>query len=63
MSKEQINPDFIIDLEEMGCGDLVIAFIKAMRPLEVGQILKARALDKGAAADIPAWCNMRMTKN
>ena len=51
--------DAVADLEEMGCGDLAIALMQAMQPLQVGQILKVRALDPGAAEDIPAWCRMR----
>ncbi len=47
------------DLDEMGCGDLAIALMQVMRPLQIGQILKVRALDPGAVEDIPAWCRMR----
>lgn len=48
-----------LDLEAMGCGSLVIALLKAMRPLREGQVLEARALDPGAEEDIPAWCRLR----
>lgn len=56
---EEIAYDLEIDLEDMGCGDMLIALMKAMRCIHNGQVLKARAFDTGAEADIPAWCNMR----
>jgi len=51
--------DSEVDVGDMGCGDLIIALMRAMKSLETGQILKVRALDPGALADIPAWCKMR----
>ena len=56
---ENITPDALANLEEMGCGDLIIALMKTMKPLKTDQVLKVHALDPGAQADIPAWCNMR----
>lgn len=53
------SSDAVADLEEMGCGDLTIALMKAMKPLKTDQVLKVHALDPGAQADIPACCNMR----
>ena len=53
-----INPDAVFDFGELGCGDLIIALLKSMRPLEQGQIAQVRALDPGAPVDIAAWCNM-----
>ena len=46
------------DFEEMSCGDLLIALLKAMRPLPAGTLVEVRALDPGAPIDIPAWCRM-----
>lgn len=43
--QKNITPDAVADLEEMGCGDLIIALMKAMKPLKTGQVLKVRALD------------------
>ena len=54
-----IVPDAVFDLEELGCGDLIIALLKSMRTLETGQIAQVRALDPGAPVDIAAWCNMK----
>jgi len=57
--QNNIIPDAETDMGEMGCGDLIIALMRAMKPLNAGQILKVRALDPGARSDIPAWCRMR----
>ena len=57
--QREVDCDLEIDLEDMGCGDMLIALMKAMRCIHAGQVLKARAFDTGAEADIPAWCNMR----
>ena len=56
-----ITPDAVVDFSGKQCGDLAIAIMKQMKTLEAGQVLEVRALDAGAANDIPAWC--RMTKN
>jgi tRNA 2-thiouridine synthesizing protein A len=59
MEKEHIEAQVETDFGDMGCGDLVMALLKIMRRMEVGQVIKFRALDPGAPADIPAWCRMR----
>jgi tRNA 2-thiouridine synthesizing protein A len=51
--------DVATDLGDLGCGDLIIALMKAIHPLQAGQVLLVRALDPGAQEDIPAWCRMR----
>lgn len=53
-----IRADSYRDTQEMGCGDLIIALRKAIRPLEPGQVLEIRATDAGASEDIPAWCRL-----
>lgn len=53
-----IEPDAVFDLGELGCGDLIVALLKAMRTLETGQIAQVHAVDPGAPVDIAAWCNM-----
>ncbi|MCK6468332.1 MAG: sulfurtransferase TusA family protein [Candidatus Brocadia sinica] len=57
--QKNILPDVEIDLGEMGCGDLIIALMKALKPLKAGQVMKVRSLDQGAPADILSWCKMR----
>ena len=51
-----LGSDVFYDFEEMSCGDLLIALLKAMRPLPAGTLVEVRALDPGAPIDIPAWC-------
>ncbi len=58
-TETNLASDAYADLEELGCGDLVLALAKAIRPLQPQQVLKVRALDPGALVDIPAWCRMR----
>ena len=53
-----LESDVFCDFGEMSCGDLLIALMKAMRPLPPGARVEVRALDPGAPIDIPAWCRM-----
>jgi tRNA 2-thiouridine synthesizing protein A len=43
---------------DLGCGDLVLELWQRMEKLRHGQVLRLVALDRGAPADIPAWCRM-----
>lgn len=56
-----MHADYVLDLGEKGCGQLVMEIMLAMRVLEPGQTLKVIAYDLAAASDIAAWC--RMTGN
>jgi tRNA 2-thiouridine synthesizing protein A len=58
---EEIAYDAEWDAGDLGCGDLVLELRGRLRALEPGQVLRLRATDPGAAADIPAWCGL--TKN
>ena len=62
-SFDQPHPaeDVFVDFDAMGCGDLALALMRSTKSLQPGQIVKVRALDPGAQADIPAWC--RLTRN
>ena len=46
------------DAGELGCGELVLALHGRLRSIAPGQVLKLVALDRGARADIPAWCRL-----
>lgn len=59
MPEPVIQFDAVADLGDAGCGDLALELMKAIKPLQAGQILRVRALDPGAREDIPAWCKMR----
>lgn len=54
----QLGSDIFYDFGEMSCGELLMALMKAMRPLASGTLVEVRALDPGAPIDIPAWCRM-----
>ena len=56
-----LTADHTLDLAELGCGDLAIALMKAMKTIAPGETIEIIARDQGAANDIPAWC--RMTGN
>jgi tRNA 2-thiouridine synthesizing protein A len=50
--------DCFQDMGELSCGDLVMAILKALRPLQPGDVMEIRALDPAAPIDIPAWCRL-----
>jgi len=50
-----ITEDVLVDARELMCPMPVMAATKAMRKMEVGQIMKVMATDRGALSDIPAW--------
>ncbi len=49
------------DAGTKSCSQLIIGLRNAVSALHGEELLEVRALDEGAAADIPAWC--RMTRN
>ncbi len=61
MNTSSIHADYVIDLGEQGCGQLVMEIMLKVRTLNPGQTLKVIAYDPAAAVDIAAWC--RMTGN
>jgi tRNA 2-thiouridine synthesizing protein A len=50
------DADLVIDLKGLLCPIPVVKIAKAMKQVEVGQIVEAEASDPGVLADIPAWC-------
>lgn len=46
------------DAQDLGCGELVFELRTRVRDLSPGQVLRLRATDAGAPADIPAWCSL-----
>ncbi len=58
MEPEELTPTFFADVEEMGCGSLMVALMRAMRGIGRGEVLQIRAADPGARHDIPSWCRM-----
>jgi tRNA 2-thiouridine synthesizing protein A len=51
-----------VDTHDLGCGDLMMALMKAMKNVPPGEILDLHATDSGAREDIPSWCNMTGNK-
>jgi cysteine desulfurase len=56
-----IHADYVLDLGEKACGQLVMEVMLAMRDLAAGQTLLVTAYDRAAREDLAAWC--RMTGN
>ncbi|MCP3973580.1 MAG: sulfurtransferase TusA family protein [bacterium] len=46
-----------LDLKGMLCPMPVVEISRAIKQVEVGQIVEATATDPGVMADIPAWCH------
>jgi tRNA 2-thiouridine synthesizing protein A len=45
-----------LDLKGLLCPMPVVKMAKAIKEVEVGNIIEAFATDPGVMADIPAWC-------
>ena len=43
------------------CADLLIRIVRAIKPMQAGQILEVVGYSRAALHDIPSWC--RMTRN
>jgi TusA-related sulfurtransferase len=56
-----IRADFVLDLGEKNCSQLVMEVMLAMRYMDKGQTLLVTAYDASAPIDLEAWC--RMTGN
>lgn len=56
-----IYTDYVLDLGEKSCGQLVMEVMLAMRNMIAGQTLLVTAYDRAAPVDLAAWC--RLTGN
>ena len=56
-----ICADFVLDLGEKNCSQLVMEVMLAIRHMDKGQTLLVTAYDPSAPIDLEAWC--RMTGN
>ena len=52
-------PDATLDLGALGCGDLVMALALQIQGFDPGRVIAVISYDRGALADVPAWCRMR----
>ena len=57
-AKSALGHEIFHDFGELSCGDLIMALLKAIRPLPPGTVMEVRALDPGAPLDIRAWCRL-----
>jgi cysteine desulfurase len=48
-----------LDCRGRSCPVPVIELAKAMREVEIGDVIEVLSDDPAAALDIPAWCRMR----
>ena len=56
-----IHADFVLDLGEKNCSQLVMEVMLAIRHMDKGPTLLVTAYDPSAPIDLQAWC--RMTGN
>lgn len=50
------TPVKFLDLKGLLCPMPVVKMAKAIKEIEVGQLIEATATDPGVMADMPAWC-------
>mgnify|MGYP003572778873 CR=1 FL=1 len=48
--------DMYLDLKGLLCPMPIVKIAKAIKGIDVGQVIEADASDPGVMADIPAWC-------
>jgi tRNA 2-thiouridine synthesizing protein A len=48
--------DLFLDLKGLLCPMPIVKMAKAIKGVDVGQVIEAVASDPGVMADIPAWC-------
>ncbi len=48
--------DKVLDLTGLLCPMPIVKMAKAIKEVQVGQVIEATASDPGVMADIPAWC-------
>jgi tRNA 2-thiouridine synthesizing protein A len=52
---EEIKVDKVMDLKGLPCPMPVVKVSKAIKEVQVGQVIEAITTDPGALADFPAW--------
>ena len=48
--------DKLLELTGLLCPMPIVKMAKAIKEVQVGQVIEATASDPGVMADIPAWC-------
>ena len=54
---QEIKVDQVLDAKGKSCPGPVIALKKAMKNLEIGQVLEVQATDPGSVPDFKAWAD------
>ena len=55
MSKLIVS-DVLLDLQGLACPIPIVKISRAIKNVEIGQIVEATATDPGVLGDIPSWC-------
>ncbi len=55
---KEIKPTRTLDARGLCCPIPILKTSKAIKEIEVGQVLEVLATELGAKRDIPAWCKM-----
>ncbi len=53
-----IHADYMLDLGEKNCSQLIMEVMLAMQHMDQGQTLLVTAYDPSAPIDLAAWCSM-----
>ena len=51
----EINVDKVLDLKGLACPMPVVKVSKAIKQMEMGQVIEAQSTDPGSLTDFPAW--------
>jgi TusA-related sulfurtransferase len=51
----EISVDKVLDLKGLACPMPVVKVSKAIKEMEVGQVIEAQSTDPGSLTDFPAW--------
>jgi len=54
--QDDVNVSLTLDLKGLLCPLPVVKISKAVKEIEMGQVVEATATDPGVMVDIPAWC-------
>ncbi len=57
-SSKVIEPDSTLDAKGLCCPIPILKTSKAIKGIQVGQVLEVQATELGSKRDIPAWCKM-----
>lgn len=50
------SANMMLNLKGLLCPMPIVKIAKAIKEIEIGQVIEAEASDPGVLADIPAWC-------